>query len=212
MRHLTALVCLSLVLAAACPALAQAPRPSVSFGDRTLVFGESTTMSGTLPGGGADAGTTVDVISRVLPDTSYRRILRGTADAAGAVSFPITPTSNSYYGIATKSVTSLAYLIHVQPSIAVRVSDAHPQRDGRVRFSGVVKPALTGTLVSVQRLKGTRTWQTVGTTRLTDDGDPGASTYAMRVRVTSTGSYRVTVNATDELDTGASAPRHLAVR
>ncbi len=199
------------VVTCAGPAVAQAPRPTVSIERRALVFGESTTLFGALPDGAGDAGAQVDVIRRVLPDTKYTRVLRGTADAAGNTSFPITPTSNSYYGIATRTQTSLAYLVHVRPSIGVQVSDATPTRDERVRFAGLVKPALDGTIVNVQRLRLGGRWQTVGVTRLVDTAAEN-SFYTMRVRVPATGFYRVTVKGTATLDAGASAPKRLRVR
>ena len=65
-----------------------------------------------------------------------------------------------------------------------------------MRFSGTVAPAHDGAAVRIQRRTRTGGWTTVARTTLRDAGTD-VSTYAKRVKVSRTGTYRVHVPSSD---------------
>lgn len=205
-------------LVGASPSVAQAPpgRINLQLSTRSVVFGESVTATGTLVTGAGDAGRVVGLTRKVVrTETRYREVQRASADANGSFSFTFIPDATAFYGSYTPDLTprqsSFGLRVRVRPSIAVRISDRTPRRGGRVAFAGLVKPALDGTTVQIQRRRFGGLWATVGYTRLRATGAAN-SFYLRRLRIGRSAAYRVVVNATPGLEMGASSPRRITVR
>ena len=200
-------------LGAAAAAVAATPQPTISPAQPALVFGEGTTISGTLAGGAAQAGKPVSLQQRPAGAKAYKTVFTGAADATGSFAFPVTPATTVRYRVqaATKPVqTSRSVLVVVRSKVAFRISDRTPRKNQRIRFSGLVTPALDGVPVLIQRKNSAGAYMTVARTVLRDAGDT-SSQYSRRLRVGRSGTYRVSIPATATLSAGASVARVIRV-
>jgi hypothetical protein len=84
------------------------------------------------------------------------------------------------------------HLVSVRRRVGLRVSDTTPRRGRRIRFSGTVLPASAGKSLAIQRRTTAGRWTTVARTVARDAG-ADLSTYSVRVRIRSSGVYRVKV-------------------
>jgi hypothetical protein len=201
------------VLAAAAMAAGATPQPTVSATPPALVFGEGTMISGTLAGGAAQAGKPVSLQQRPAGAKTYTTVFTGAADAAGGFAFPVTPGMNVRYRVraGTKPAqTSGGVLVAVRSKVAFRVSDRTPRKNQRIRFSGLVTPALDGAPVLVQRKNSAGAYTTIARTVLRDAGDT-SSQYSRRLRIGRAGTYRVSIPATTTISAGASVARVIRV-
>jgi hypothetical protein len=98
----------------------------------------------------------------------------------------------------------------VRFAVTLRLSDATPRRGTRVRFSGVVRPARAGGSALIQRRTTTGKFRTVARAAL-HPSSAGQSTYSSRLRVRSSGVYRVRVLADSSHAAGNSPRRHIRV-
>lgn len=176
-----------------------------------VAYGAGTEISGILAGSD-NAGKTITVQVNVFPfGTSWTNVATGRTDATGAYRISVSPllTSSQFRTVADTNpdVTSQSLTVGVSVLASLHVSTSHPRRGTRVRFHGSVQPVQAGASVSIQRRVGHR-WATVARTR------QGAhSGYSRRVRITSSGRYRVVARAADGGHTmGASGSRYLRVR
>ena len=85
------------------------------------------------------------------------------------------------------------------------VSTKRPKRGSRVLFSGLVSPAHVGGTAAIQRRTG-GVWKTVKNATLAAS-TATSSAYSARVRVRSTGTYRVRVEGDGAHDAGNEQPR-----
>lgn len=207
------LVALVGVACAVAPAVAQAPRPAIAIANRALVFGQHTLLVAQLLNGAGDAGRQVQLLERPVTQPRYRIAGSGTADPQGRAFFDLNPGGDAFYAVRTIGGTpqvTLGLRVRVRPSIAVRISDRTPRRGARVRFAGIVKPDIDGTIVRIQRRRFGSTYTTVRVTRLRNTGAAN-SFYTARIRIRRSGSYRVVTNPTATLNVGASGVRHIRV-
>jgi hypothetical protein len=210
---------LTLILAVALvsPAVVQAAKPApaaltAAATPTTVTFGKPTTLSGKLTGGKSVAGQTIDVEADTAPlEGTYAKVATATTDAAGNWTATNVPAALTRYRARTGKTISPTVDVAVRLRVGIAVSDRTPHRGQRVRFSGRVAPAHDGAVVLVQRRKAGAGWKTVAQTTLLDAGT-AVSRYTKRVKVTSTGTYRVRVRSgdTDHLN-GTSARRKLTV-
>jgi hypothetical protein len=186
-----------------------------------VVFGGATTLSGRLSGANA-SGTTVRLEAdetRPYGD-SYKAVttstgapLTATADQGGRFAFSQRPVRNTQYRAIAQSsppVTSAPRLVLVRPLVGLVVSDSTPRAGSLVRFRGTVRPPRDGAVALIQRRSATGRFVTVARTTLRDGGTV-FSTYSRRIRVRSSGVYRVKVAGNAELINGFSRLRTLTV-
>lgn len=173
-----------------------------------VVFTKPVSITGKLTGVTPNSGVTV----RLEQDTSrpYGDAYKPTGattvtTSSGAYAFTRKPTTNTQYRVVAQSsppVTSGAKLVLVRPLVGLRVSTQSPQRGSLVRFSGIVLPARNGATVFVQRRTSTGGFLTVKRATLRASGTRSA--YSTRVRIRSSGVYRVKLVGTQDLINGFS--------
>lgn len=214
-------------VAALAPAAAQAAKPpkpapgatpsiSLAATPNPVVFSKPVTLSGKLAGTNPVAGVAVKLEqddTRPYGDSYKPSGLTGTTANGGAYTFTTKPQKNTQYRVvaqASPSVTSPAKLVTVRPLVGLRVSSTTPLAGRSVRFSGIVLPARTGALVSVQRRSSTGKFLTVKRAALTATST--GSAYSVRVRISRSGAYRVKLPGTLELVNGFSRTVSLTTR
>ncbi|MBA2349776.1 MAG: hypothetical protein H0V81_15955 [Solirubrobacterales bacterium] len=181
-----------------------------------VVFTRPVVLSGKLSGVNPDNGVTVRLErddTRPFGDSYKPTGLTATTANGGRYSFTLKPARNTQYRAIAKAsptVTSAPRLVLVRPLVGLRVSTRSPRAGRLVRFSGIVLPARDGATALVQRRTSTGRFVTVRRTRLRDSS-PG-SKYSVRVRVRSSGAYRVKLPGTPELVNGFSRTVKLTTR
>jgi 5-hydroxyisourate hydrolase-like protein (transthyretin family) len=185
------------------------------YGSRTTIVGQAT--------GKKNTGATVTLLAKSAPAyTAVSTVATTRTDATGRYTFTIAPDRNTIYYVnvhTAPTATSGQVLVKVRVKITLHVSNVRPAAGARVRFSGFVMPAYNGRVVLIQR-KTPRGWRTVARAKLgaatsttTALGATTRSHYAKRVRVTSSGRYRVRFNPADALRIANNSPvRRLLVR
>jgi hypothetical protein len=180
----------------------------------SVAFGRATTISGQVTGSG-NGGVQVTLESQPLGTTGgkFTTVTSTTTDASGNYTFTVTPTENTQYQVSAKTsppATSPLAQVKVRFAVTLRLSDATPRRGSRVRFSGVVRPARAGGFALIQRRTRTGTFRTVAKALLRPS-TAGQSTYSTRLRVRSSGVYRVRVPGDSSHAAGTSPRRRIRV-
>jgi hypothetical protein len=193
-----------LALALVSPVLAKKPgSPAPSTSSATIaatpnpvLFGGLTTISGLVTGKKA-SGAAVSLESKPFPYTGpFTRIAGTTADATGHYSFKVAPSLNTIYNVVAKvgpSATSSNLLVKVRVRVTLGVSTLKPAVGQLVRFQGFVLPAYNGQAVQIQRRTPTG-WRTVARAKLVAAAPLATiarSKYTKRLRIRSSGTYRV---------------------
>jgi hypothetical protein len=211
------------MLALAVPARAQAPTPEIlpAFSARSLLLGQTFTVSGALPGGAADAGRPVQLFEARAPfaPVTFAMVAGSTAGPAGEFSFPVLPDLKAYWAVvAPQTATqpreaSQGYLVAVRRKVSIRTSTRRPRAGGLVRFSGFVSPAFTPgpeAVATLQRRNRRGGYTDVRSVLMRAAGP--VSSYRLRLRVRRAGVYRVLVPSTATYSQGASVPVTVHVR
>lgn len=208
-----------MVVAAALGSSAIAAKPpkgsSITLSAKPLVvtYGQTVTLAGKVTGGGG--GTTVELQRDPFPfGDGFSTQKTVTTTNGGVFSAVLLPISNTHYRAvaATRSpLTSRSVLVSVRFSVGLRVSTLTPRRGARVTFSGSVRPRAGGHRATLQRRSSTGGWAAVAATTVRDV-TATRSRYAIRVRVRSSGTYRVRVGGDAAHATGYSRERAITVR
>jgi SpoIID/LytB domain protein len=152
-----------------------------------VVYGSAVKLTGTARG-----LRRVELQARVAPG-GWRRIARARPGRDGALALRARPLAPTDYRLATASFA--AGRVHVRVAPLVKFDpDFRPDA-----LAGVVKPALAGASVAIQRLDGTA-WRTVTRTRVDADG---AFTVALNLV---SGTYRARASVGHGFAPGATAP------
>jgi hypothetical protein len=172
---------------------AVAANPSV------VPFGGATVVAGTL-GGTGSANRAVQLQANPWPfQAGFTNLGNAQVTSArGEFAFPLLGLSlNTQYRVVTTGKPTVASPV-VATQVGVVVSTNVKRRvtkGNTLRFSGRVRPARVGEQVGVQRLSGT-SWKTLKGSH-TRAGTADYSTYATRVRIRKSGTYRVFVRIAD---------------
>lgn len=228
MTHSSA-VAAGLLAAALLPSVAlaqkppKAPKPTNGVAALTLdakpnpvVFSRPVVLSGKLNGVTPTNGVTVRLEkdeTKPFGDSYKPSGMTAATAKGGGYSFTVKPERNTQYRVvaqASPPVTSAPRLVLVRPLIGLRVSTQAPRAGSLVRFSGRVQPARNGASALVQRRGSTGRFVTVG--RATLRASSPGSTYSVRVRVRSSGAYRVKLAENAELTNGFSRTVTLTTR
>jgi hypothetical protein len=219
MRKFTALLVLALCCAgpalAAKPPKGGGPNPNLSIkaSAGAVTFGRSVTISGTAKN--TPAGTTLDLQQNPYPYSGFKPTGKSSVlDPTGNYAFAgVVPQMHTQYKVVLKSSPpseSGTVFVRVRLSASLKVSDATPKRGQLVRFYGLVAPAHDGKPVLIQR-KTSSGYKTVARTLMLDNGTAN-SKYSKKLRVRSTGTYRVIAESVDsDHDNGTSRSRTLKV-
>jgi hypothetical protein len=196
-------------IAAPAAALAAPPQPttvSIGIAPVKVTFGKPAVVSGTTA-----ANTAVTLRADAFPyNGSFGQVSKTTSNAAGAYSFTVTPDSSTHYRVDAKKGKSPVAGLLVRWKVTRAVSTKHPKRGKRVLFTGTVGPAHTGGAVEIQRRRS-GAYRTIKTATLAA-ASPTSSSYSVRVRVRSTGFYRVRVESDGAHEAGNSRRVKLSVR
>jgi hypothetical protein len=212
---------LAVVLVCAGPAVAAkppkggGPNPNLSIkaSATTVTFGKTVTISGTVKG--IAAGTSIDLQQNPYPYAGFKPAGKSAVvDPAGNYSIAgVLPAVHTQYKVVAKTSPpseSAAVFVRVRLKVAFSVSDLTPKRGSLVRFYGTVAPAHDGKPVLIQKKTATG-YKTVGRTTLIDNG-AATSKYSKKLRVRSSGTYRVVVQSVDQdHDDGTSRSRTVKV-
>jgi hypothetical protein len=212
---------LVITLASACPALAaKPPKPVKPNSNLTLKasstavnFGRSVTFTGTVKN--IASGTTAELQQNPYPYSGFKATGKtAVIDPAGNYAIAgVVPQSHTQYKVVAKTsppTTSGTVFVRVRMSVRFSVSDSTPKRGQAVRFFGTAAPAHDGKPVLIQE-RTTSGYQTVARTVLLDNGT-ATSKYSKKLRIRSSGTYRVVVQSLDQaLDNGTSRTRSLRV-
>jgi hypothetical protein len=196
-----------------------ADTPSVRYNPALTPPGGVATLSGRLSG--PDNSGRVVVLEQnpaPLADNQFEATTReATTDAQGNYRFAgVTVPVNTQFRTVTRGggpqQTSNPAAVAVRLAVTRRVSDATPSRGERVRFRGRIWPEHDGKAVEIQRRGSDGTFRTVRRTVARDVAGQPYSRYRVRVRVRSTGVYRVVARSGDEDHAdGISRKRRLRV-
>ena len=211
----------ALVATVAAPALSQAQKPgkqspnqlSISASKTTVRFGTTVFLKGQLTGPNS-VGETIQLDANPFPFAGFKTAGTFTADATGNYSFAQKPVASTRYRTEAQTkprTQSTEVTVNVALSVSLAVSDRTPRRGQRVTFSGSVRPAHDGQVALIQRRSSTGAYKTVARAILADAGNE-RSAYTRRLRINSTGVYRVQVPSGDaDHVTGTSSRRRLPV-
>ena len=178
-----------------------------------IVWGKSTTITGSVKGAGA--GVLVDLQADPFPysDSEWAKDVTVPTDAKGNYRVNPLPKLNTRYRVIAQTsppVTSSVATVLVQIRVKIGVSDSTPRRGSLVTFSGSACPAHDGNLVYIQRQSSTGSFGTVARTKLVDAGDV-CSKYSRSVRVYSDGVYRVKVSSAGDGDHMTGVSRRISL-
>jgi hypothetical protein len=220
--HAALAVALGLALVGVAPATAQEPAPEIplQFSARSVLSGQPFTISGTLPGGAADAGRALELWERRAPFPGVYAIVQGgTAGAAGEFSFGVAPVRKAYWSVVAEATgarpreASPGFLVALRRKVSIRTSTRRPRKGSLVRFSGFVSPGFPvgpSSVATLQRRNAQGGFTDVRPVLL---GAAGAfSSYRLRVRVTRSGVYRAVVPSSTFFSAGASVAVTVRVR
>jgi hypothetical protein len=222
MRAGAAAVLLAATLAVAAPVAAQAPAPDIplTFSARSLLGGDSFTVSGVLPGGAADAGRPLQLYERRAPfPGTYAIMSSGASGPSGEFVFRVAPVRKAYWAVVAPQTTtrpreaSSGFLVAVRRKVSIRSTTRRPRKGSLVRFSGFVSPSFPlgpGSVATLQRRNRQGGFSDVRTVLLKAAGE--FSSYRLRTRMNVSGVYRVVVPASTFFATGASVAITVRVR
>ena len=209
-------------LTMAVPASAQAPTPDipVTFSVRSLLSGDTFTVSGVLPGGPADAGRPLELYERRAPfPGAYAIMSNGASGPNGEFVFSVKPVRKAYWAVVAPETTtrpreaSNGFLVAVRRKVSIRTTTRRPLRGRFVRFSGFISPSFPvgpGSVATLQRRNAQGGFTDVKSVLLGAAGQ--FSSYRLRTRVRRSGVYRVVVPASTFFSTGASVGVTLHMR
>jgi hypothetical protein len=217
MRKILLLVTALAVTAVPVAIAAKPPKPprnaklTATFKPTTIVFGKFVTIAGSLSS--KTAGVSVQLQADPFPYDG-KWLTRGTkpTDAQGNVSFALAPDVNSKLRLQTAAapkLTSAEQVVGVRWRVGLRVSDSTPSKGQSIRFSGSVHPAHVGGTALIQK-RTSSGFKTVKSTVLKAATNT-YSTYSTRLRIRSTGTYRVRVPGDTTHLAGTSRTRTLTV-
>ena len=209
-----ALVCASPALAAKPPKGGQ-PNPNLTIkaSAAAVTFGRSVTITGNTKG--MTSGTTVDLQANPYPYNGFKPTGKtAVVDPAGNFAIAgVVPQVHTQYKVVAKTSPpseSAAVFVRVRLRVSFSVSDSTPKRGAMVSFRGTVAPAHDGKPVLIQK-RTSSGYKTVARTTLIDNGT-ASSKYSKKLRIRSSGTYRVVVQSVDqEHDNGTSRSRTLKV-
>jgi len=204
--------------ALAVPTLAQAQKAppnqlSISASKTTVRFGTTVFINGQLTGPNSP-GETVELEANPFPFAGFKNAGTFTADPTGRYSFAQMPTANTRFRTEARTkprTQSTEVTVNVALSVSLSVSDRTPRRGQRVTFSGSVRPAHDGQIALIQRRTSNGSYKTLARAILADAGNE-SSAYTRRLRIRSSGIYRIEVPSGDaDHMTGVSSRRRLRV-
>lgn len=205
----------------AVPAVSSAAKPptnnnsqlSIAANPKQVTATRAVAITGRLKGSSV-AGQVMSLQANPFPFAGFVAVATASTDSLGNYKFSATPMLNTRYRVQTTSLapaqTSGEITVTVAPRISLSLSDRTPRRGQLVRFRGFVWPAHDGRTAQLQRRTATGSWRTVGRLTLTDDGEL-RSKYSRRMRIRSSGAYRVQLLADADHATGFSAIRSARV-
>jgi hypothetical protein len=218
----TALLAVSAADAAKKPPKPPKPKPSGTGGKAVTItpapvparYGTFVTLFGRLSGGDhAGKGVRLQADPYPFAESGFRD--RGTKVTAGNGDFTFAERArvNTRYRVvafSTPTIVSTTVAALVSYRVGMRIGDVTPRAGTRARFSGFVYPRKNGGTALIQRQLPTGAFTTVARAQL-HASTSDRSKYARRLRMTTTGVYRVHVPGSARSAPGDSAARTVTV-
>ena len=181
----------------------------------TVTYGRSAVISGHVTGA-KSGGVQVTLEAQPYPFTTPFRATGAVTTAAsnGRYSFTVAPRVRTRYEVVAKTappVTSGVATIGVRYAVSFFVSSTVVHRGALVRFFGSIRPAANGRMVLIQRRSSTGVYRTVARTRLRRTTSSTRSSYSARLRILTTGVYRVRMLAHTPYAASNSRSRRISV-
>jgi len=204
------------------PVAAQAPTVDipVTFSARSMLSGQPFTVTGTLPGGAADAGRPLQLYEQRAPfPADYAVVSNGASGASGEFVFNVTPVRKAYWAVVAPETASRpreassGFLVAIRRKVSIRSTTRRPRKGSFVRFSGFVSPSFPvgpDSVATLQRRDRHGGFTNVRTVLLRAAG--AFSSYRLRAHVNRSSVYRVVVPASTFYSTGASVAISLRLR
>ena len=180
-----------------------------------LFPGSPTTLGGVLSGTN-NANRQVVLQSNPYPYTQgfVNAADPHVTDANGAFSFPIlsVPVNTQYRVLMPANTNIVSPVVVAQAAVRVGVHTRtnRGRRSGVIRFAGFVRPAVDGSAVLVQKLRG-GAWVTIAQTYARSLRG-NRSRYVKRVRQRRGGRYRILADVTGAYSAGGSRTVYRSVR
>ena len=216
MNRNSKLATLALALTAVVPMTAVAqnnadPKLTLSANPTTIVFGQSTVLSGKLNGPNAD-GKTVRIQADPHPfEGNFENVGNAVTNAQGRYTFAHSPAENTRYRARQGNSLSDVATVLVRIRASLYRSDATPEKGSIVRLYGRACPQHDGGTVRIQRRTAAGGWRTIRRTTLRDIPGSTCSRYSKRFRVYRDGTFRAFVLRDANHASGISARRRLNV-
>jgi stage II sporulation protein D len=160
----------------------------------SVVFGSSTTL------GGIGRGLGTPRLASSADGTSWADVTPVTPDATGAVSVGVKPVHTTRYRLEAEGGASPALLVLVAPRVAL----ARPTALEPDVFTGTVRPKRPGTVVTLERKRGS-TWTLVDQAVVDLSGG-----FKIALDAVPAGTYRARTDATSDLAAGTSSSVQVA--
>lgn len=173
---------------------------SVAVNPNPILFGDVTTVAGTL-GGTGSTNRAVQLQANAWPFTAGFVPLGNAqlTNATGSFAFPVLGLGiNTQFRVVTtgeKPTVSPVVTGNVLVKVTAKTRVKTVNRGSRLRFSGTVRPAHEDVQIGIQRRSNNK-WLTVSGSR-TRPGTVDYSRYATRVKINRGGLYRVFVKTVD---------------
>lgn len=172
---------------------------SVAANPNMIQVGGTTTIAGTL-GGTGSTNRQVQLQQNPWPYTAGFQPVGNIqlTSSTGGFSFPVLGLAlNTQFRVATTDkAPKFSDVVTAEAGVIVSTNVKRLVKKGNsLRFSGRVRPAKVGEQVGVQRLDGEK-WRTLKGSR-TRAGEASFATYATRVTIRKSGTYRVFVTVRD---------------
>lgn len=163
----------------------------------TVTYGRSAVVSGKVTGP-KSSGVQIVLEAQRYPFTGPFKPTGAvsTTGSNGHYSFTVTPRIRTHYRVVAKTappVTSAAVTVGVRYAVSFSLSSTVVHRGARVRFFGSVRPAANGRRVLIQRRTSTGAFRTVATALLRATTSSTRSSYSRRMRIFTSGVYRVRI-------------------
>lgn len=186
---------------------------SIAANPNQVTAGRGVVISGKLKGA-SNVGQVIALQANPFPFAGFVTSATTSTDASGNYRFTATPRINTRFRVQTTTLTpsqtSGELTVPVAPRISFSLSDRTPKSGQLVRFYGFVWPSHDGRTARIQRRTSTGSWRTIARTTLKDDGEL-RSRYSRRLRVNTTGTFRIQLLADADHATGYSARRFVRV-
>jgi hypothetical protein len=128
---------------------AQNPELTITSSADPILYGQSATISGTLPGG---ADQPVTLLARTVHQQGFAPVAQATTNGSGAYTFPAqTPVNSTFYKVQGGGKSSAVLYEGVRYVLSAQVSATSVLQGQTLTFTGSVAPSRPGHVIYLER-------------------------------------------------------------